>query len=495
MAARLDFLKTGLHQYRYELALLALAAVLFASGVLVGGQRGNDEVRYTQIAQELFERTQSWKDLFLLQYRGEAYTQKPPLYFWLSALANFFVPGSTLIAARLVSLLSSLGTLFLVVLLGRSLFERKVGLLAAALLLTIPQFFIYACSARLDALLTFFVTLAFLSFWRIDRNLGTLWKNQVMFHAAMGLAMLTKGPVGLLLPWLSILGYLAREGRITSFRRLIPVWSFALSVLPILLWAGLAIALAPHSHDFFHASIVDNLYGRFAQGTSHAKPFFYYLHAFPKSFLPWTLLWPILGIMAHREIFSATAATTNRRRAWNFLLSWVLISLAFFSICSGKRASYLLPLFPAASLLCADALMAWLMQIKAPERTVKQFGFALSLICGIAGTLFLLQPEIVSGKTALQAALHSLGFGLLILGIGLLVAQHFVRETQNVPERSIAVLLVIFASLELLSAIFLLPHYKTKIRHDEARIPRMERGESNSTNPISPDLYTKEGSS
>ena len=103
-------------------------------------------------------------------------------------------------------------------------------------------------------------------------------------------------------------------------------------------------------------AVVDNLFGRFFAGTSHARPFYYYLYQLPLG-LPaldaaraGRIAWA-----ARRSVFVARRATRSAR-AWRFLLAWVRRTLVFFSLSSGKRGLYLLPAFPALALLLADAL-------------------------------------------------------------------------------------------------------------------------------------------
>jgi hypothetical protein len=78
--------------------------------------------------------------------------------------------------------------------------------------------------------------------------------------------------------------------------------------------------------------------------------------------MPWTLLWPIVYLVGRRQVFTAAEAirVPETRRAWRFLLSWVAVSLVFFTISSGKRGLYLLPAHPAMALLCADSLVRYL---------------------------------------------------------------------------------------------------------------------------------------
>ena len=100
-------------------------------------------------------------------------------------------------------------------------------------------------------------------------------------------------------------------------RAITPAWSWLLSLGPIAAWVGTAIALAPAG--FAEAAVEENLVGRFFQGTSHARPLYYYLYQLPLDFLPWSLLLPfalpVLWRRSRRDegAVSGTPEPTPRR--------------------------------------------------------------------------------------------------------------------------------------------------------------------------------------
>jgi 4-amino-4-deoxy-L-arabinose transferase-like glycosyltransferase len=199
--------------------------------------------------------------------------------------------------------------------------------------------------------------LALAAFWRLDRGIGTRRMNQIALHAALGLAVLTKGPVGILVPLLAMTAFLAWDGRLRALRRALPWWGFGLSLGPALAWLGAAVAIAPRG--FFGEAVVDNLFGRFFAGTSHPRPVYYYLYQSPIEFLPWIAAAPVVVWAARRRVFSG-ASDEEERRAWRFLLAWIGATVLFFTLSSGKRGLYVLPALPAAALVTGDALRRWI---------------------------------------------------------------------------------------------------------------------------------------
>ncbi len=332
------------------------AAVLFLTRLGATDLWAPDEPRYGQIAAELHSMRHGPGGLVLLHLNGEPYTQKPPLYYWLAALAGTAAGGVTELAARLPSALAGVALVALVAAFGARLLGPATGVFGAAFLATAYEFVNRARRVQLDVLLALLETVALVAFWRLDRGVGSARANVAALHGFMGLAVLTKGPVGLLVPALVIAVWLVWEGRPREIARAFPPWAFLLSVGPGLVWVAGAVALAPPG--FFSEAVGENVFGRFFAGTSHARPFYYYLTELPVDLLPWTLPGVVAAWFGGRTVFSpGTDAET--RRGWRFLLAWLGASLLFFSLSSGKRGLYLIPAFPAATLLFADGLVRW----------------------------------------------------------------------------------------------------------------------------------------
>ncbi len=346
---------------RLRTAVLGAALVLMLLGLGTVDASAPDEPRYLQVAEEMRSGAHGLEGLVVLHLNGKVYTQKPPLYYWLAAALGAPFGHVNEFLGRLPSALAGLFCVFLTLRFGSRLFGSATGVLAAGLLLTVFEFGHLARRVQLDMLLAACELSALFCFWWVDRGLGRRRAWVALLHLALGLGVLTKGPVGFLVPVLAMVLFLAWERRLRDLGRAFPPWAFLLSLGPGLLWIAGATALAPPG--FADDAVGTNLFGRFFQGTSHARPFYYFLYRFPLDFLPWALLWPGVFLVARRQIFSPDAGTDERsRRAWRFLLAVVGASLVFFSISSGKRGLYMVPAFPAAALLCADACVRGLSQ-------------------------------------------------------------------------------------------------------------------------------------
>src|SRR5436309_1318855 len=157
---------------------------------------------------------------------------KPPLYNWLAA--TFALMGADgEFVTKLPSLLAALITLLLTWDIGRRLAGPRVGLFAGLLLAASPMFAKHAWFARTDMLLT---ALVVAQFWAAIRV------RPVAFWTAAALAMLTKGPIGILIPALSLSIWWRSEGTLRErWRELRWMPGLPLALVPFAAWFAAAI--------------------------------------------------------------------------------------------------------------------------------------------------------------------------------------------------------------------------------------------------------------
>jgi len=339
--------------------LLVLAPSLFTRDLW-----NPDEPRYAEIAREmLLLPTSSALDssgrpfserpaafyLFVPHLNGEVYPDKPPVFFWLSALLQRIGLGWG--SGRVVSLATVAGTLLLVYALGRRLREPATGLLAALITLTtLLSFYIFRFGV-LDPLLMLCTTTsiyaAIRAFERPPDGSPRWW---LLCYAAAAVGVLTKGPVALLVPALVALGYgilSRRDARKGGWWHLPGVLFFFAIALTWLL-----LALHHGGADYVHNIAFGQTLRRVGKSDSHAKPFYFYLLTCPGLFFPWSFLLVL-------ALFSAIRTARRQGDSLCRLAAvWFLVVLVFFSCFPSKRDRYLLPVLPAVGLLCARYLWA-----------------------------------------------------------------------------------------------------------------------------------------
>jgi 4-amino-4-deoxy-L-arabinose transferase-like glycosyltransferase len=305
-----------------------------------------DEPRYAQVAREMV----NGGDWILMHFNGRLYEDKPPLFFWLLAFSSQLLGGFHSFSVRAPSALFGTLTVLLTFLLGKTLYTSRTGFLSGFILATSLGFAYLSTRANIDTTLAFFTTASLLSFccWghtrKEERQEGRGGGFIIYgFYLAMALATLAKGPVGFILPLSVGLIYLLvqKDWKEIKAMKLLP--GMALFLCVVFLWYG--PALFKGGEEYLQTTLLHHTVDRFAKGTSHIRPVYYYLYNFPVDFLPWIFFLPA-GVA-----YGFSRETVERRKNFLFLLTWVAFIFLFFSLSKGKRGLYLLPLFPAASVM------------------------------------------------------------------------------------------------------------------------------------------------
>lgn len=391
--------------------MIFLAVLSFALFVTNAGSYDlwpPDEPRFAEVAREMLL-TGDW---LAPRVNGMPYLEKPPLLFWLIALVSLPFGGVTELSARIPSIASAIATVLLTYALARRLYGRRVALWSAVLLMTGARFWWQARTAQIDMLLTACLMLSLFAFWQWHAQRKRSWL--LLFYAGMAFGMYAKGPVAVIIPMLMIIAFY--WGRRADRRRLHWVLGVLAVVALIALWLIPARAVvSPGGAEATSANIAENLYrqtiGRFFLGVSKAQPPWYYLTTLPVDWLPWTLFLPWVVYWAWR-----------RRRdgdAMRLLLAWTLPSLVFFTACSGKRAIYLLPLFPALAILFACGILDLLDSLRTGWRRGIAVGWAalLQLFAAAPWVALRFEPEMLAPWKPEMAVLSACAgvFGLMTL--------------------------------------------------------------------------------
>jgi 4-amino-4-deoxy-L-arabinose transferase-like glycosyltransferase len=322
-----------------------------------------DEGRNAEVAREMA----TANDYLLPRLNGLPYPDKPVLYFAVVAAAiEIFGPSAA--AARLPSLLFTLATLGLVAWLGARWFGRDAGIAAAIATGATPFTIAYARTVIFDAALTLFITLALVGFYEAMERVGSADRRTggstgprptaepsnrrtagavagpgwwtALAWASMACGVLTKGPVALALPLLVALPYAA-------WRR---AWRALADPVAVLLFLALLgpwlLATSRVVPEFLeHALATETALRLTTDRLGRSEPFWYFLVIFPAAAVPWT---PLLAAAGWRLRRAAHRPADSRIV---FLLLWILVPLALFTLSQSKRPQYVLPLVPAVGLL------------------------------------------------------------------------------------------------------------------------------------------------
>ncbi|MBI3246590.1 MAG: glycosyltransferase family 39 protein [Deltaproteobacteria bacterium] len=337
----------------HRFSSLALAATLFvlSFGAFLwrlgeGPIYRTMEGREALVMQEMM-RSGNW---VLPLRNGETIPSKPPFLHWLGVGVSALSGGVSEWSARFPNALFSALSVALTFWLGCRLSGREVGLLAALMLLTTPCFLEMSREAWVDPALAFFVLAAIASFASMYEDEEWRGWRSAAFYVSLACATLSKGPVGMILPLLVIVAYLAVQQQLS---RLWSLWSwrgaaFALGVP--LLWYGLAFA--QEGWAFVQKQVLQENLVRFAAGSGKRIPSsVFFVMPFLVEGFPWSLLFGV-GLWN----FSRHAPV---REKGVLPLLWLFAVAMFFSVSAGKRNVYLLPVYPAMALFAAEWGWPW----------------------------------------------------------------------------------------------------------------------------------------
>jgi 4-amino-4-deoxy-L-arabinose transferase-like glycosyltransferase len=278
---------------------------------------------------------------------------KPVLLYWLQ-VAAYLAFGVNEFAARFPSALAALLTVFVTYELGRGMFGKGAGLLAGLVLASAVSFCASAHFANPDALLNLFTALTLWCWWNDYAGRGRWWFTAS--GATIGLAVLAKGPVGLVLPMAVTVLFLVwrREWRrLWDPRLVLAALAFLAVAAPWYAWVAVETKgewvrefWLKHNRHRFETTL-----------EGHGGAFYYYAVALAAGLAPWCVFLGPTGWLAWRGL--RRGADDRDRPAFQYLVCWFAVYFLFFSKSATKLPNYILPLYPAAAVLTACLLDRW----------------------------------------------------------------------------------------------------------------------------------------
>ena len=308
-----------------------------------------DEGRYAEISREMA----ASGDWLTPRLNGIKYFEKPPLQYWTTAAA-YRVFGLHEWTARLWTALTGFLTVLVVWAAGRRLFGPAAGNYAAMVLISNVYFVVAGHVNSLDMGLAFFTTLALAGFCLTERHLAgspaqRAWMLAVW--AAMALAVLSKGLIGIVFPGMTLLAYSIAMRDRAAWRRLALLPGALLFLAIAAPWFVAVSVVNPEFPWFF---FVHEHFLRYSTDAGRRPaPVYYFAVVLALGMLPWTLVMLEALWRAARRL-----AARNADRTETVLLLWIAVVFVFFSISKSKLPSYILPLFPAVALLMGRQLAA-----------------------------------------------------------------------------------------------------------------------------------------
>jgi 4-amino-4-deoxy-L-arabinose transferase-like glycosyltransferase len=423
------------HRLGHYLLLTLVWAVLCLPNLGGPALWDQDEGLNSQAAQEMYA-SGNW---IVPRFNYQLRTAKPAFLYWVQ-VAAYRTFGINEFSARLPSALAAFLTLLVTYELARRMFDARVGLLTGLILASSLLFCGAAHFANPDALLVLFCTAALAMFWYDYSGGPPFW--YFLTGAFMGLAVLVKGPVGVVLPVAAIGLFLLwrwQPGRFFERKVLASSLAFCVVALPWYIWVGLATK-GQWLYGFFKKHHADRV---FTSLENHGGPLVYYLLILFVGLAPWSAflvgsLWNAIQQIRRPGPASPEADAADvdvdggPRSAMQFLLCWVLAFFVPFSLVQTKLPNYILPLYPAMAVVLAWFLERWRRGLVHPPRWILVGGLGGLALAGVAGTGAVLVASGIVELPVLSG--HRLpGFerwaflgGVLALGglVGLVLVRH-----------------------------------------------------------------------
>jgi 4-amino-4-deoxy-L-arabinose transferase-like glycosyltransferase len=310
---------------------------------------GADEPRYARIAEEM------WKagDWVTPTLEHRPWLEKPPLYYWLTIPA-YRLFGIGEFAARFGSVLAAVLAAVSVFAFGAFAFSRVAGLAGALVLLTSIGFVAFARSASTDLPMTGLLTVAISALGAAMIRPVPSWLVYLGW-AALGLAVLSKGPVALVIAAGVVILFWALDDRGGALRRCRVAGGLLISAAVSMPWFWLAFR--ENGFSFVLVFLINHNLARYVSEIHHHPgPLYYYFLVLPGLMFPWTI-W--LGLIVPPGFRARLRDWRHWDPATLFLCCWVAFPLVFFSASGSKLPGYVLPCMPPLALLIGRQAECW----------------------------------------------------------------------------------------------------------------------------------------
>jgi len=303
-----------------------------------------DEGRYAEIPREML----AHGDWVIPHLNGLVYLEKPPLQYWLTALC-LAGGGDGEAAARFVTGLAGFVALCLTIALARCLWGAAAGLRAGLLALGSVLFVLLGHQLTLDMLLTVCLLSGLACFILAQRRLDDDRVCRAWMHgcwAAIALAVLAKGLIGIVIPGATLVGYTLMQRHTSVWRRL--YWRSGLP-LCLLIAATWFLLAARENPEFLRFFFVREHFQRFLTPIEQrSQPPWFFVPVLIVAVLPW-----ITQAFAQLAWGWRTGVERGRFDVKRLLWVWSVFVLGFFSLSNAKLIPYILPAIPTLALLCA----------------------------------------------------------------------------------------------------------------------------------------------
>jgi 4-amino-4-deoxy-L-arabinose transferase-like glycosyltransferase len=331
---------------RLALLLLALAVPVYFVALGANSIWDANEAFYVETPRQMLQSG----DYVTPTFNGELRLNKPVLSYWIVA-GLYHAFGVSVATERVGIALGAMGLILATWLIGRALGSSLTGALAALMFATAPRVVMHSRRIFIDVYLAMFLALALACFAlaETEPRRRRLWLT--VMYVAIGLGVLTKGPVAIALPAAAGVIWLAVEGRLRDLRRMMLVPGLLIVVAIAAPWY---VALyRTHGWGPIAGFFLGENVGRFMSPmTPSGRDAAFFLPILFLDLFPWAplLVVPIATAWRARRDPETPSHASIRRLLW----VWIVAIVAAFSLSKTKEDLYIFPVMPAVAALVAD---------------------------------------------------------------------------------------------------------------------------------------------
>nr|WP_277466999.1 dolichyl-phosphate-mannose--protein mannosyltransferase [Parabacteroides sp. PF5-6] len=346
---------------------------------------------------------------------AEEFAYKPPMAHWLMAVFSLPQGHVSEFTARLPSALAFITMIgFILGFFGKRIEKFQIPIIAAFLLITCIEIHRAAMTTRVDMLLTSFMVIGLIQLFRWEEMLE-LKGLPIAIPILLGCAVLTKGPVGLILPLFVFFVYLLILGKYRFWRIVKALFYITISslFLPMIWYVA---AWQQGGEDFLEVVLAENFGRFFSMDTpdihyelGHERPIYYNFTTLIAGFIPWTFIvfFSLFGLKIRKpeKSFKQILADCwqkirSMEKVYLFSLAVVVCVLFFYSIPASKRSVYLMPAYPFIALFLAQYIL-YLAEYR--TKVTRIFAAFMASVTAIALVALLLTAFGVIDPVALTA--------------------------------------------------------------------------------------------
>lgn len=355
---------------------------------------------------------------------ADEFAYKPPMAHWLMALCSLPQGYVSEFTSRLPSAIAFTCMIgFLLGFFGKRREKSQEVFLTIAILITCIEIHRGAMTTRVDMLLTTFMVIGLIQLFRWE-EMQQLKGLPVAIPILLGCAMLTKGPVGIVLPLFIFFVYLLMLNKyrfLTVIKAMVYIGISSL-FLPLLWYVA---AWRQGGDDFLNVVLAEN-FGRFFHLNTpninyelgHENGAWYNIVTLLAGFVPWTILafFALFGMkirFPRKSLMQICLDAWKKIRSMDKISLFSLVALVcvvfFYSIPSSKRSVYLMPAYPFIALFLAQ-FMLYLTEYR--TRVTRVFAHFMAALTAVVTLVLLLTTcrmidplEIVSSFTQKDSTL------------------------------------------------------------------------------------------